>query len=216
MEYVSYLRVSTNMQSNGIEAQRAAVTAFAASEGSTIVKEFVEYESGKNNARPIMQEAIVYAQLRGAVLLVKTLDRISRDLGFIVALEKSEAAFKIVDMPAADSFTLHIYGSLAARERELISIRTKATLAMLKDKGIKLGKPENMTEAARAMGRAASIEKRRASADRFADMIRPVIEKYRNDGKGFDAIAKQLNLDGIKTRKGGKFHAASVQRLTAE
>lgn len=90
----------------GIIAQRKAVENFAAAEGSVILKTFEEVESGSNSERPRMQEAMVYAQLRGAVLLVKTLDRISRDLHFITALEKSEVAFKIVDMPNADSFTL--------------------------------------------------------------------------------------------------------------
>lgn len=215
MKYVTYLRSSTESQTNGIEAQRASVNAFAACEGSTIIKEFVEFESGKNNERPLMQEAIIYAQLQGAVLLVKTLDRISRDLGFIVALEKSQAEFKIVDMPTADSFTLHIYGSLAARERELISIRTKATLSMLKAKGVKLGKPENMTEAARADGRKASIAIRHTNAKRFADMIGPTIKRYQAEGLGLAVIAARLNDEGYKTRKGGKFYAATIQRLIA-
>jgi len=222
MKYVSYLRVSTDQQGaagNGIEAQRKAVLDFAATEGAAIVREFVEIESGTDNGRPVFQEAIIYAQLSGAVLLVKTLDRISRDLHFITALEKSEVAFKIVDMPTADSFTLHIYGSLAERERQLISIRTKAALAALKARGVdkkgnpvSLGNPDNLTDDARAKGRVVSIEKRRKGADNFAGMIRPIIAKYRAEGMTFDAVAYALNEEGLKTKKGGKWHAMSVKR----
>jgi len=212
MEYVAYLRCSTEDQrvsGLGIEAQRRAVVDFATAEGSTILRTFEETESGSDNERVKMQEAMIYAQLRGAVLLVKTLDRISRDLHFITALEKSEVAFKIVDMPNADSFTLHIYGSLAERERQLISIRTKAALAGKEG----LGTPENLTDTARALGRIASVEKRRASADKFADMIGPMIAGRRAEGMGWAAVAAWLNAEGFKTKKGGPFHAATVQRI---
>lgn len=216
MEYVSYLRVSTDHQGgagNGIEAQRKAVEDFAGAEGSRIVKEFVEVESGSDNDRPVMRDALVYAQLRGAMLLVKTLDRISRDLHFITALEKAEVAFKIVDMPSADSFTLHIYGSLAERERQLISIRTKAALAAVKARGGVLGNPENLTDEARAKGRQASIAKRAASADDFASKIGPIIAGYRAEGLSFDAIAKRLNEEGLRTKKGGAWAGMTVKRV---
>jgi DNA invertase Pin-like site-specific DNA recombinase len=216
MEYVSYLRVSTDAQGatgNGIDAQRKAIADFVAAEGSIIVREFLEVESGSDNERPVMQEAMIYAQLRNAVLLVKTLDRISRDLHFITALEKSEVAFKIVDMPSADSFTLHIYGSLAERERQLISIRTKAALAAVKAKGVSLGNPEHLTDDARAKGRQVSIEKRRKGADNFASMIGPIIKGHRADGLAYDAIAARLNGEGLKTKKGGEWHGMSVKRL---
>jgi len=172
---------------------------------------------------------MVYAQLRGAVLLVKTLDRISRDLHFITALEKSEVGFKIVDMPNADSFTLHIYGSLAERERQLIAIRTKAALTSLKEKLAaspdgqvitrkgkiitRLGKDENFTEAGRSMGRVASAEKRQKSAESFAGMIGPIIADYKASGLSFDAIAEKLNEENLRTRKGGEWHAMTVQRV---
>lgn len=212
MEYVAYLRVSTEDQGAaglGITAQKKAVEDFAAAEGSVILKTFEEVESGSDSERPKMKDAMVYAQLRGAVLLVKTLDRISRDLHFITALEKSEVAFKIVDMPNADSFTLHIYGSLAERERQLISIRTKAALAGK----VGLGTPENLTDEARALGRAASIAARRASADKFAEVIGPMIAARRAEGMGWAAVADWLNKEGFKTKRGSAFQAATVQRI---
>jgi DNA invertase Pin-like site-specific DNA recombinase len=56
---LAYYRVSTLRQGKsglGLEAQRAAVERFAEGEGLTIVKEFIEIESGKGadalNLRP--------------------------------------------------------------------------------------------------------------------------------------------------------------------
>ena len=42
-------------------------------------------------------------------------------------------------MPEADKFTIHIFAALAEKERELISERTKAGLAVRKRRGKKLG-----------------------------------------------------------------------------
>ena len=49
---VAYYRVSTKQQHRsglGIEAQRAAVTRFAEAEGTTIIGEYVEAETGKGD-----------------------------------------------------------------------------------------------------------------------------------------------------------------------
>ncbi|RYF16007.1 MAG: resolvase, partial [Oxalobacteraceae bacterium] len=49
---VAYLRVSTDRQGKsglGLEAQRAAVVAFAAAGGFTIVGEHIEIETGKGS-----------------------------------------------------------------------------------------------------------------------------------------------------------------------
>jgi DNA invertase Pin-like site-specific DNA recombinase len=55
MRIMSYLRVSTARQGAsglGLEAQRAAVAAFAAAGGHVIISEYVEVESGAKAARP--------------------------------------------------------------------------------------------------------------------------------------------------------------------
>lgn len=223
MEYVSYLRVSSASQGidgNGIEAQRKAVYDFARNEGSTVIREFVEEESGADDDRPVLKMALVHAQLSGAILLVKTLDRISRDLHFITALEKSEVAFRIVDMPTADSFTLHIYGALGQRERELISVRTRAALWSLKTRGITkkglpyvAGKVENFSDAGRAKGAEASAKVRSNKAGEHNRLIAPMINAYRGKGMSFAVVADRLNQENLKTRRGGKWSAMAVKRV---
>ena len=66
---VAYYRVSTKRQQRsglGIDAQRAAVSRFAETEGISIVREYVEAETGKAadalDRRPELREALAHAR----------------------------------------------------------------------------------------------------------------------------------------------------------
>jgi DNA invertase Pin-like site-specific DNA recombinase len=80
---VSYVRVSTSQQGRsglGIEAQREALSRFAASEDFEIVAEFVEVETGKGsdalNRRPELAAALAKARaLRSPVAVAKLAPR---------------------------------------------------------------------------------------------------------------------------------------------
>ena len=63
--------------------------------------------------------------------------------------------FVVAELGAdVDPFILHLYASLAQKERELISQRTRDALARKKAQGARLGNPRNPAEAA-AKGREA-------------------------------------------------------------
>ncbi len=213
MRYIAYYRVSTQKQGKsglGLDAQRKMVMDFVAMNGGEIVKEFTEIESGKCADRPELAKAIKQATLIGGRLLVGKLDRLSRDLHFILSLQKSNIDFTVVDLPGCDSFTIHIYGALAQRERELIASRTKAGLAAAKARGVKLGtnnlKPE-LVQAASAKG----VQVRRKNADRFAARVRPVIEAMLAQGRSLRAVADELDVLGVQTARGGKWTATAVR-----
>jgi DNA invertase Pin-like site-specific DNA recombinase len=211
--YVPYYRVSTLRQGQsglGLEAQRAAVHAFAPNPGQ-LLAEFVEVESGKKNQRPQLLAAIAAARQHNAILLIAKLDRLSRNAGFILALRDSGVDFVCCDMPDANTLTVGIFAIIAQHERETISQRTKAALSAKKARGETLGRPENLTGAAiakslqvRQLNAAAHPQNRQAS--RLATSL------YRQ-GLSLQQIAIELNEAGFRTRRGQTFFKMSVQRL---
>src|SRR5580704_19108778 len=128
---VAYYRVSTARQGSsglGLEGQRAAVEAHCARTGVTIAREFVEVESGRNDDRPKLAEALAFARRAKATLLVAKLDRLSRSVKFIATVLDSGADFAACDVPEANRLLLHVLAAVAENEAKAISDRTKAAL----------------------------------------------------------------------------------------
>src|SRR5436189_4301563 len=216
---VAYYRVSTKQQHRsglGIEAQRAAVTRFAESEGFTIISEYVEAESGKGadalDLRPQLAAALGAARKARCSVLVAKLDRLSRDVAFVSGLMAQRVPFIVAELGRdADPFMLHLYAALAEKERRLISERTKGALAIRKASGTKLGNPSNIREAGEA-GRSSLIE----AADGHARNLLPILRTLRAEGTmTMAAITRSLNERKIPTQRGSRWHVSSVANLLA-
>ena len=196
-QYVAYYRVSTAKQGQsglGLEAQRAAISRF------TPIAEFTEIESGKNDDRAQLAEALAFAARNNATLIVAKLDRLSRDAHFITGLMKQSVPIRCADMPDADEFQLHLYAILAHKERRMISERTKAALAAAKARGVKLGGARGQ-------------EKTTAHAEQVVPFVQMLIQR------GIDtpaAICKELNHRGFLTVRGKTWHKNQVTRLLSK
>jgi DNA invertase Pin-like site-specific DNA recombinase len=214
---VSYLRVSTNGQGRsglGLEAQRAAVARFTDLESFALVQEFIEVETGQGHdaldRRPVLAEALATAKRLKVPVIVAKLCRLSRDVAFISGLMARRVPFIVAELGAdVDPFMLHIYASLAEKERSLISQRTKDALAAKKASGVHLGNPINLA-AAGAKGQAAQ----RQAADEFAVRMRPIIEGIQASGiTTLREIAEALNARGVRTPRGGQWHSGTVGQI---
>ena len=215
MQFVTYLRVSTERQGQsglGLEAQRAAVAAHVLGRGE-VIAEFVEVESGKRADRPELARALAEAKRAGAVLLIAKLDRLARNVAFIANLLESGVEVTAADMPEANRFVLHIMAAVAEQEGRAISERTKAALAAAKARGVKLGWaiPERASEQRQAARKGAAVNV--ARADSHAANVLPVSEQTRAGGASFRQVAAELNARGIKTARGGAWHAATVRNI---
>ncbi len=215
---VAYYRVSTEGQGRsglGLEAQREAVASLVRSRGWDIVAEFTEVESGKRNDRPELAAAIHRAKVTGAILVVAKLDRLSRNIAFLTALQESGGRFLAADMPEANELTVHIMAAVAQAERKAIGKRTREALAAAKARGMRLGNPNGAESLRRAAkGNVAAVAALKAGAAERAADYAPVIADIREGGAvSLPAIARELNERGIVTPRGGKWHPSSVRNL---
>jgi DNA invertase Pin-like site-specific DNA recombinase len=204
--FVSYLRVSTAKQGAsglGIEAQRDAIATFMTQTGAGHVAEFIEIESGRKDDRAELRAALALCRAERANLLVAKLDRLARSVAFVSAVMDSDVPLVAADNPHASRLVLHMLAAVAEFEREQISQRTKAALAMAKARGVILG----------ANGRRMAQEAKE-EACRWAECLRPVV----TDGAALGvasptSLAAYLNARGIKSRNGGLWYPSNASRL---
>lgn len=205
IKFISYLRVSTARQGAsglGLEAQRSNIANYLNGGQWTLLKEFLEVESGKNSDRPKLQEALQLCKATGATLLIAKLDRLSRDAHFLLGLQKAGVHFVAVDMPTANELTVGIMALVAQEERKATSKRTKEALAAAKARGVKLGNPNNLTSDAAARGRTAGVSVIKKRADAFAKGSIDRINRLKSEGYSYNGIARILNGEGILSATG--------------
>jgi DNA invertase Pin-like site-specific DNA recombinase len=211
---IGYRRVSTREQGRsglGLEAQTAAVEAYAASRSAQILAWYEDVQSGADRTRPGLERALTACKQYRAKLIVAKLDRLSRDVEVIAGL-MNRVDFGCADMPEADRFQLHVYAALAEQERKAIGQRTRAALAAAKRRGIKLGNPKGTAGAARA-----AAAERQAAARAYAESIRAKIELCRKQcGEDLSALARSLTTFAVPTARGKTtWHPMQVKRLLA-
>ena len=213
MQYVAYYRVSTKQQGKsglGLEAQKAEVNRYLKAD-DTIIKEFTEVSSGKNDQRVEIAKAIEYCIKNDATLLIAKLDRLSRNVSFIFQLRDSKVNFVCCDIPDANTLTIGIFATMAQHEREIISKRTKAALAARKAKGLPLGTPKNLTDSGRQ--KAWAVNREKAASNDNNNRAAMLIAEYKKQGMTLQAIADKLNTNNFRTSTGKQFHKTTVTRI---
>jgi DNA invertase Pin-like site-specific DNA recombinase len=214
---VGLIRVSTAEQGNsglGLEAQQASIRAFVAAQGWTMVAEYSDIASGKDDRRPGFQAALTRCRQLGAVLVAARLDRITRRAHTLSQLLEDGVSIRAADMPGADDLMLRIYAAMAQKERELISERTKAALAAAKARGRVLGGDRGYRPTV-GPDAAAAARARREKAERAAHRLGLKLVRLSTEGvAGHAAMARTLNAHAVPTpRGGGAWTHATVARI---
>jgi DNA invertase Pin-like site-specific DNA recombinase len=205
--FVAYYRVSTTRQGQsglGLDAQRQAVCDYLGGRPDhLLIAEYTEIESGKRTDRPELQAALAACKRPKAVLLIAKLDRLARNVAFIANLMESGVEFVAVDNPHASRLMLHMLAAFAEHEREQISARTKAALAVAKARGVRLG----------AQGAILATERKREASD-FAMSLAGIVRDIRSQGvTTIRGIRDELNRQCIPSASGRAWHIPTVHRL---
>jgi DNA invertase Pin-like site-specific DNA recombinase len=208
--FVAYYRVSTDKQGKsglGLEAQKAAVADRLDGGRWQIVEEFLEVESGKRASRPQLDAALTACKKNKAKLIVAKLDRLSRNVAFLLKLIDSGIEVLFGDLPelngAMGKFVLITMANVAELEAGLISERTRAALKAAKARGVRLGRH----------GAEVLAPKYREEARQRAEQLQPVIAELQDKGLSLAKIAGELNKRNVPTPRGGRWDHSSVRNV---
>jgi DNA invertase Pin-like site-specific DNA recombinase len=153
MRIAMYARVSTRDKGQDTENQLVQLRDFAAKQGWTIFREYVDRETGSKSDRAEFQQMFEDASRRKFdLLLFWSLDRLSREgamatLKHLDRLESYGVAFRSYTEAYFDSCgifkeaLISILATLAKQERMRLSERTRAGLAQARRKGRQIGRP---------------------------------------------------------------------------
>ena len=212
-----YLRVSTDQQvdGNSLTTQETQLLQYARARGYAVADIYVDAGlSGKDTNRPELQRMLADGERhRFDVVLVWAVDRISRSvpdlLRLIDTLREHGIDFAAVSQrldtsDPAGLLTLHILGSFAQFERELLIERTKE------------GHLQRLLKADWSCGVVpfgyCKVDGKLVEVPEEAALVRRIFKLYLRL-KSLRAVTTQLNKEGVQTRKGNHWHGNVVRGI---
>lgn len=215
---VAYIRVSTDEQHLGPDAQRSALDAWCKAQGATLAAVHVDHGvsgAAALDKRPGLLAALDSLAEHGAgVLLVAKRDRLARDV-VVAAMVERLAERSGARILAADGtgngegpeamLMRGIVDLFAQYERAVIRARTRSALAVKRSRGERTtGKlPYGFRLAADGVHLEENPQEQRVLA---------LIAELRADGLSIRAIAEHLNADDVPAR-GKRWHHNTVHRI---
>lgn len=215
---VGYLRVSTEQQDLGPDAQRAAIDRWAAPLGVRIVAVHEDHGvSGGTSLekRPGLLAALDALQAHGAgLLVVAKRDRLARDpiVAAMVEASAQRVGARVVsaagegegDDPSA-VLMRRMVDAFAEYERGVIRARTKAALAVKRGRG-------ERTSGEAPFGYCFDASGRRVVASVSEQATLEQIRAWHGDGVSLNGIASRLNASQVAAR-GARWHASTIMRV---
>jgi DNA invertase Pin-like site-specific DNA recombinase len=156
-----YARVSTKDKGQEVESQLRQLREFSALQGLTVIREYVDQETGSTNDRVEFQAMFRDAsQRKFDVLLFWALDRLSREgvletLQHLNRLTSYGVGYRSFTKQYFDSCgifkdaVIAIIATVAKQERVRIAQRVRAGLDVARSKGTRLGRPRVVVDVAR-------------------------------------------------------------------
>ena len=216
--YIAYYRRSTkskanpNQQKHSIDRQREAVHNLVGF--SSVILEFVEEETGRNDDRPVLKSAIDACRRNKSTLVIASISRLARNARFVCELLDGDVDFICCDMPDAGRLTLQILACVAENEVSMTRSRIKAALKVAKANGVQLGNPR-IHSTAHPKARAASLKRGKQTADKYLPTIEHIKSELLQAGTNptLKAIAARMNFLGFKSPRGGSISPVFIHRL---
>ena len=219
---VGYCRVSTEEQAKegiSLKHQEAKIEQYAKLHNLKLIEIIIdEGKSGKDLNREGVNKILSLIKKKLVTdIIVYKMDRLTRrtfDLLYLVeeVFKKNKVQFhsiteRIDTTTAQGNFFLTIIGAMAQMERDLISERTKAVLRYKIEKGEYVGSPGLGYLASTGDNKFLGID------EREQDTVKRIqyLKRYKRMSLG--KIARELNENGVKTKRGGKWWPGTVKLI---
>ena len=212
---VGYVRVSTDEQALGPEAQREAIESWCVAEGATLVA--VHDDIGVSGGTPVEKRpglnlALDAVAEHGAgVLLVAKRDRLARDVvvGAVAERMAERLGARVLSADGTGNgdgpehqLMRHLIDCFASYERALIGARTKAALRVKKMRGERVG--------AIPLGYRLAGEDGKLEEDPREQEAIALVHELREKGLSLRAIDKALRAKGYRPRGGKRWHVQTI------
>lgn len=213
MPTLAYLRVSTDDQSLGLDAQRQAIQSYCNAKNLMISAWYTD--EGVSGAtmpedRPGLSKCLADLR-RGDTLIAAKRDRLARDLLAIALIERAvtrvRASLHTADGTSDSSLLAGVLDAVARHERQVIAQRTRDALRAKKARGEAIGHPP--------YGWALDASRTRLVPSEGEQAVLAVIASLRAAGKGRRAIASELARLGLRTRRGTAWTPTRVAQVLA-
>ena len=215
---VAYLRVSTDDQKLGPQAQRAQIEAWAAKEGIEVASWHLdEGVSGGAELEDRPQLLLALSDLRqhqAGVFVVAKRDRLARDpvIAGLIEREVAKVGAKVVSADGvgngsgpADVFMKTVIDGASAYERAIIRARIKAALGVKRTKGEVIG---TVPWGSRVRAGSSMLE-----PDEHELAISDKIIALHAEGLSLRVIAGRLKAEGVVSRSGTPLSHTQVARI---
>ncbi len=217
---LGYARVSTDEQARegvSLDAQQARIRAYAQAKDLPLGDILVdEGRSGKDLKRPALQDLLERCD-RGEVahVIVWKLDRLTRRTRHLLSLVEDLFLAKHIELHSVSEsldtstphgrFVLTLFGGLAQMERELIGERTRSAMAHLRANGL-------ATSHAPLGFRRNGSRERMVAVPAELETVHRILERWRAGGS-YAGIARELNQEGVASKRGGHWYASTVRGI---
>lgn len=213
---IAYYRSSTKEQHYSIDVQRTQMQDYILKNGYELVAEYQEHHSGKDKSRIKLANAIKHCIDYNCTLAFTKLDRLSRQASHLYQIRDSGLDLVCLDMPELNTLTFGIFATIAQHEREIISQRTSSALQVIRQSK-KLGNPQGWS-----VNNVKALNGRREKRTTWlksndVKKAKNIIDLLNNNGTAtLSAIARNLNLHGIKTQRGSVWNPNQVKLLISQ
>lgn len=213
---IAYYRSSTKEQHYSIDVQRTQMQDYVLKNGFELVAEYQEHHSGKDKSRIKLANAIKHCIDNNCTLAFTKLDRLSRQASHLYQIRDSGLDLVCLDMPELNTLTFGIFATIAQHEREIISQRTSSALQVIRQSK-KLGNPQGWS-----VNNVKALNGRRAKRTSWlksndVKKAKNIIDLLNTNGTAsLSAIARNLNLHGIKTQRGNDWNPNQVKLLISQ